>query len=153
MNANDLLMQDHRELEDAYTDFVGAEGRERDELAKQILTDLTVHAVIEEEFYYPALEEAGEKALADEYRAEHAGVKVYIGKLSMMDVQSDEYEPTMKAMMESVMHHVAEEESTALPRMESIIGTERLEEMVPAMEERKAELRESTLKRLFAAIT
>lgn len=146
-------MQDHRELEDAYTDFVAAEGEEREELAKQILTDLTVHAIVEEEFYYPLLEEAGEKALADEARAEHEGVKVYIAKLSMMDVDSEEYAPAMKAMMESVLHHVAEEESTAMPRMEEIIGTERLEEMVPEMEARKEELRESTMKRLFAAIT
>jgi len=152
MNANDLLMQDHRELEETYTDFVAAEGEEREDLAKKILTDLTVHAAIEEEFYYPELEAAGEKALADEYKAEHQGAKVFIAKLSLMSIDNDEYAPNMKALMETVTQHVAEEESTAMPRMEEIIDTERLEAMVPEMEERKRELQESTIKRLFAAL-
>lgn len=152
MNANDLLIQDHREVEDAYTDFVATLGEEREEHAKHILRDLTVHAAVEEEFYYPELERVGEKALTDEFRAEHQSVKVYIAKLALMRVDEEEYAPTMKAMMESVMHHVAEEETVAMPRMEELIGTERLEAMVPEIEARKEELKESTMKRLFAAL-
>lgn len=153
MNANDLLIEDHRTVEDTYDQFREAEGEERTELGKQILTDLTVHAAVEEEHYYPELERNGEQALANEYRAEHEGVKAYIARLSMMSADDEEYEPTMKAMMESVTRHVAEEEATAMPKMAEIIGEERLMEMGREIEERREELRDSAIKRLFATIT
>lgn len=153
MNANELLTRQHREVEQKYERFTGAAGKTRENLAKDILTDLTAHAEIEEEFYYPALEEAGEDSMAAEYKAEHVAMKTNIAKLSMMSLDSDEYEPTMKALMESVLMHAQEEESEGMPEAAVVLGEEKLQELGPKMERRFAELKESTLKRLWASIT
>lgn len=152
MNGNEVLMQQHREIEQAYDEFLGAEGEEQAELGKKILTDLTVHAEVEEEIYYPELEAAGETEMVAELRAEHLAAKALIAKLTMMRADNEKYAPTMKALMEAIEHHVGEEESEAMPAMAEAIGEEKLDEIGPKMEQRTEELKASTLKRLFAAM-
>lgn len=153
MNANDLLKKQHREVEKKYKQFLKAAPSERSEIGKDILTDLTAHAETEEEFYYPALESAGEDNVAAEYRAEHAAMKVHIARLTMMDAEDRGYAPTMKALMESVIMHAQEEETEGMPRTERLLGREKLEALGPKMENRFMELKGSALKRLLAAIT
>ncbi len=150
--AHDMLKEDHREAEAHYDAFMSTSGEERQQHADQLLDALTVHAAIEEELYYPMLEEAGEKELAEEFRAEHTAVKTQIGKLKLMGIDNEEYEPTMKAMMEDVLHHVEEEESEAFPLVEKLIGTEKLEGLATDMTQRKEELKGSTLKRMIASL-
>ena len=50
-----LLKQEHREVLDAFEQFEKAsdDGRKA-KLAKQICTDLTIHAMLEEEIFYPS---------------------------------------------------------------------------------------------------
>ncbi len=151
-NAHDLLKQEHREVEELYDEFLNASLEDRQELADRILTNLTVHTALEEEFYYPELEQAGENVLAEEFRTEHQAVKLEIGKLKLMNVENEKYEPTMKALMETVKHHVTEEEQDAMPRVERILGRDRLETILPAMEERKEELERSTFKQFIASV-
>jgi hemerythrin superfamily protein len=153
MNANDLLKAQHRDVEQKYTQFKTATGAEREHLGKEILTDLTAHAEIEEEFYYPALADAGDTAAVDEYKAEHAEMKTLITKLTMMGAEDDAYVPTMKALMESVIHHAKEEEAEGMPEAAKRLGNAKLEALGPKMKERFQELKQSTLKRLWASIT
>lgn len=153
MNANELLKKQHREVEQKYQRFLQAAGTEREEIGRDILTDLTAHAEIEEELYYPALEVAGERSVADEFRAEHAAARTLIAKLSMMDTEDAAYEPTMRALMEAVMAHSREEESDGMPQAARMLGRGKLDALGPKMEARFRELKESTLKRLWAAIT
>lgn len=153
MNAHDFLKTQHREVEELYTAFESAGENEKEAIGKQILTALTVHAEIEEELYYPELEAVGETELADEYRAEHAAVKAQILRLATKDADDEEYAPSMKALMESVLMHVQEEEEEGFPMVEQLVGMERLQELGPQLEARATALEESTIKRLWAAIT
>lgn len=151
-NAHDLLREDHRSAEAHYDAFLATSGTEREEHSDKLLEELTVHAALEEELYYPLLEEAGEKDLAEEFKAEHGAVKTQIARLKLMDADSDEFEPALKALMEDVMHHVEEEESEAFPMVEKLIGMDKLEEIVPQMLERKEALHGSALKRIIATL-
>lgn len=153
MNAHEFLKQQHREVENLYTEFEVAAEDAKTEIGKEILTNLTVHAEIEEELYYPELEAAGETELADEYRAEHAAVKAQVARLAMMDAEDEEYAPSMKALMEAVLMHVKEEEEEGFPMVEQLVGAERLAELGPQLEARATELKESTIKRLWASLT
>ena len=59
-----LLKADHRKVEDLFEKFENAKGTERKQaLAKEICTELMVHATIEEEIFYPACKEAVEEDL------------------------------------------------------------------------------------------
>lgn len=150
-NAHDIIKNDHHEVEQMYNRYHLATGKEKKELAHQILTALTIHTDIEERFYYPALTEANKQELVDEFNAEHQSAKVLIGKLRTMNVEEEAYDPNMKALMEAVLHHVEEEEG-AMPEVERLVGIEKLEAIAPDMQARTKELRESGAKRFWAMI-
>jgi hemerythrin superfamily protein len=153
MNAHELIKKQHRDVERAYDEFISVSGERREELAKQILTDLTVHAGIEEEIYYPELRTISEVELADEYTAEHQAMKGLIMKLTAMNADNEKYESSMKALMDLVAHHVEEEESVGMPKVEDAVDAHHLDIIGEKMQKRTKELKESTLKRLWAAVT
>ena len=52
-----LLKEDHRTVEDLFAKFEKAGGdRRKKEIAEQICVELSIHAMIEEEIFYPACE-------------------------------------------------------------------------------------------------
>src|ERR1700745_2353986 len=53
-----LLKADHRKVEALFEKYETARSKKQ-ELAKQICMELTVHTIIEEEIFYPACREAG----------------------------------------------------------------------------------------------
>lgn len=106
-----LLKADHRKVEDLFAKFESAKGSERKAaLAKEICTELMVHATIEEEIFYPACKEAVEEDLRTEAYVEHDGAKVLIAELAGSDPQNEFYDAKMKVLSEEIKHHVKEEE-------------------------------------------
>ena len=76
-----LLKEDHRTVEDLFAQFEKASGDDRkQELATQICTELSIHAQIEEEIFYPACEGKVEEDLLKEAYVEHDGAKVLIAE-------------------------------------------------------------------------
>lgn len=87
-DAIELLTADHKEVKalfKAYKQLVEADGddEEKEQLALQICTKLTVHATVEEEIFYPAAREVLEddEDLADEAEVEHASAKDLIAQI------------------------------------------------------------------------
>jgi hemerythrin superfamily protein len=107
-----LLKQDHREVEDLFEQFEKASGDGRKQkLAEQICLELSVHAQIEEEIFYPACEGKVEEDLLKESYVEHDGAKVLIGELIAGGPKEDEYyDAKVKVLSEEIEHHVKEEE-------------------------------------------
>ena len=109
-----LLKADHRKVEDLFEKFEAAKGAERKEaLAKEICTELMVHATIEEEIFYPACKGDVEEDLMNEAYVEHDGAKVMIAELLGSNPDSEFYDAKMKVLSEEIKHHVKEEESRA----------------------------------------
>ncbi|MBA2466241.1 MAG: hemerythrin domain-containing protein [Sphingomonas sp.] len=107
-----LLKQDHRTVEDLFEQFekAGGEGRKQ-KLAQQICLELSVHAMIEEEIFYPACEGKVEEDLLQEAYVEHDGAKILIAQIQDGDGQSDEFfDAKVKVLQEQIEHHVEEEE-------------------------------------------
>ena len=109
-----LLKDDHRTVEKLFEDFEKAKGDGRKEkLAKQICLELTVHAAIEEEIFYPACEGAVEEDLLKESYVEHDAAKLLIAEIEAANGESDEYfDAKVKVLSEEIEHHVEEEEGT-----------------------------------------
>ena len=79
LDAIALLKADHRKVEELFEQFEKAsgDGRKR-KLAEEICMELTIHAAIEEEIFYPAcMGKVDEKDLNEAY-VEHDGAKVLI---------------------------------------------------------------------------
>jgi hypothetical protein len=120
MDAIALLKQDHRTVEDLFEQFEKASGEGRKEkLAQQICLELSVHATIEEEIFYPACEGKVEEDLLKESYVEHDGAKVLIAEILAGGPKADEYyDAKVKVLSEEIEHHVEEEEK----RMEGLFA-------------------------------
>ncbi|HVV26421.1 MAG TPA: hemerythrin domain-containing protein [Rhizomicrobium sp.] len=105
-----LLKADHRKVEALFEKYESARGRKA-EIAHQICLELTVHALIEEEIFYPACREAGvESEMMDEANVEHDGAKVLIGEMENGAPDDEFYDAKVKVLSEDIKHHVKEEE-------------------------------------------
>ncbi|HEY8950427.1 MAG TPA: hemerythrin domain-containing protein [Rhizomicrobium sp.] len=114
MDAIALLKADHRKVEDLFKKFSNAKSKSvKKELAQEICTELSVHATIEEEIFYPACNGEVEDDLRLESYVEHDGAKVLIAELAQGDVDDEFYDAKMTALCEQIHHHVKEEEKPA----------------------------------------
>jgi len=140
-----LLKEDHKTVEELFTKFENASGDGRKEkIARQICLELTVHAQIEEEIFYPACEGKIEEDLLKEAYVEHDGAKILIGEIESGSESSDDfYDAKVKVLQEQIEHHVEEEEM----RMEGMFAQARkagidMDALGEQLAARKAELTE-----------
>src|SRR3984893_2821412 len=105
-----LLKADHRKVEDLFARFEGARKTDKQRLAKQICTELTVHTILEEEIFYPACKGEIEDDLVSEGYVEHDGAKVLIAELEAGSPAKEFYDAKVKVLSEQIEHHVHEEE-------------------------------------------
>jgi hypothetical protein len=106
-----LLKADHRKVEDLFQKFESAKDSTRKlALAKEICTELMIHATIEEEIFYPACKEAVDEDQMNEAYVEHDGAKVMIAELLGSNPDQQFYDAKMTVLSEEIKHHVKEEE-------------------------------------------
>ena len=106
-----LLKQDHRTVEDLFAKFEKASGDGRKQsLAEEICLELSVHAQIEEEIFYPACEGKVDEDLLKESYVEHDGAKVLIAEIMNGGPSDEFYDAKVKVLSEEIQHHVEEEE-------------------------------------------
>ncbi len=107
-----LLKEDHRKVEELFAQFEKASGDGRKEkLARQICLELSVHATIEEEIFYPACEGKVDEDLLKESYVEHDAAKLMIAEIASGPGESDEFfDSKVKVLSEEIEHHVEEEE-------------------------------------------
>jgi len=141
-HAVELLKADHAHVHSLYEDYETAGGEDKHNLAEKIIRELEVHTAIEEEIFYPALQEQADKRGKDLVREafeEHKAVKGIIRELRDMDPEHESYESRFHDLMQDVEHHVGEEEGEMLPVAEEVLG-DALEELGADMQKRKHEL-------------
>ena len=106
-----LLKEDHRTVEDLFSQFEKASGEGRKQkLATQICLELSVHAKIEEEIFYPACEGKVEEDLLKEAYVEHDGAKLLIAEILAGEPSDEFYDAKVTVLQEQIEHHVKEEE-------------------------------------------
>ena len=106
-----LLKADHRKVEELFEAFEKASGDgKKQKLAEEICMELTVHAKIEEEIFYPACEGKVEEDLLKEAYVEHDGAKILIAEIEAGGPDDEFYDAKVKVLKEEIEHHVEEEE-------------------------------------------
>jgi len=106
-----LLKADHRTVADLFEQFEKATGDGRKQkLAIQICTELSIHAQVEEEIFYPACEGKVDDDLLKESYVEHDAAKVLIAEISAGEPSDEFYDSKVKVLSEEIEHHVQEEE-------------------------------------------
>ena len=147
MDAITLLKNDHRKVEKLFSDIEKGAGN-RKQLFTELATELTVHAEIEEQLFYPAAKDAEPtRDLVLESYEEHKQVKMVLSDLEQADMNTDTWLAGLKVLMEDVQHHVGEEEKELFPKVKSkVLSGEQLDDLGRRMEAMKTE-RLAALKR------
>lgn len=120
-----LLESDHRAVEKLFAAFEKTADNDLDAkgtLVRRACEELTVHAMIEEEFLYPAAHDALSGAPqkdVDEAYVEHFLVKTLIEKFETLRPGMEGFDATFRVLTENVRHHVKEEESELFPELRS----------------------------------
>ena len=111
MDAITLLRDDHRKVEDLFERFEKATGDGRKQkLALEICKELTIHTILEEEIFYPAIEGKVDEDLLKESFVEHDAAKVMIAEIEGGEPSDEFYDAKVKVLKEEIEHHVEEEE-------------------------------------------
>ena len=139
MNATDLLAGDHqriKELFDAFRDLEAGDRRGKQALFDRIADALERHARIEEEIFYPAVRSLRSEDVEEitlEAFEEHKIAETLVAQIRSLAKGDARKDAKMKVLMESVEHHIEEEEDEIFAEA-GRLGDEKLEELGDRME-------------------
>ena len=150
-DACDLLDADHKNVKKMfkqYEELAGSRGmraqNSRLELARRICHELTVHAQVEEEIFYPALRGAiKDTDLLAEAEVEHASAKDLIAQIEAAGNVDEMFDAKVKVLGEYIDHHVKEERNEIFPKARAARRLD-LVAMREQIEARKEELMGAT---------
>ena len=149
MNAITMLTNDHRGVKKLLSELESTTERgikTREELFARIKAELTVHEIIEEEIFYPALKEHPKaKDIVLEGYEEHNVVDTLMGELSAMPVDDERWGAKAKVMQENVEHHIEEEEGEMFKKARQVFDEAELEELGDRMAQRRVSAERETL--------
>ena len=108
--ALEALSADHRKVEALFKDYEKAKQADDDsrrDIAENICMELTVHATVEEEIFYPWLRETlddDDMDLVEEAQVEHDGAKDLIAQIQGATDLDDVYDAKVKVLSEYIKH-------------------------------------------------
>lgn len=139
MDAFTLLKADHQKVAELFERLDRASGKRKLTVFEQIKTELELHAHIEEQVFYPALEEPAETHdLTMEAYEEHKQVKTLLRELSRAKSADEEWQAKVKVLQENVEHHVDEEENQLFKKANAALSEEEIEGLGARLEMAKA---------------
>ena len=116
-----MLKADHAKVKSLFEQFEGLSDRSKvskKKIADQICMELSIHAEVEEQVFYPAVREpVDDEDLMNEAEVEHASAKELIAQIMEMDPGDDLYDAKVKVLSEQIEHHVGEEEGEMFPKV------------------------------------
>jgi hemerythrin superfamily protein len=138
MDAISMLKDDHQKAEQLFKRFEKAGGRahvEKREVVDRIIEELSVHAAIEEQLFYPVVRATvpGTEHIALESLEEHHIVKWGLSALETMSPEDERFDAKVTVLIENVRHHVQEEEDEFFPMVRDELGRNALSDLGDAM--------------------
>jgi hemerythrin superfamily protein len=140
-SITDMIRMDHTHVFAVFHRFkADTSPARKSALVRNACLAIEVHAQLEEEIFYPALRQAaGADPVLDKSGPEHNEMRALIEELRQMSPDDAGYDRSFHALMRSVIHHVADEESVLLPEAERTMGSQ-LNELGAQMTRRRMEL-------------
>jgi hemerythrin superfamily protein len=150
MDAIELLKADHKEVAQLFKQFEKSGDRalkQKEKLVEKMIRALAIHSAIEEMLFYPTVRTAALKAnnnlgkassdLVLESLEEHHIVKWTLAELEKMNATDERFEAKVTVLIESVKHHVEEEEEDLFPKVRRLLNAKVLAELGDRMEKAK----------------
>ena len=116
-----MLIDDHRKVQKIFKEFENVEDpAKKQEMVMEACMELTAHAEIEEQHFYPFLRDADPEKfgdLLDEAEVEHASAKDLVTQLMSMSPEDPLYDAKFTVLGEYTQHHIEEEEDELFPEV------------------------------------
>jgi iron-sulfur cluster repair protein YtfE (RIC family) len=110
-------------------------------VVRSICAELEIHTQLEEEIFYPALQESGiSTPVLDKSVPEHTEIRRLIERVRSLDGQRTAQNNAVNELVNAVLHHMADEETQLLPAAEKFLGPDRLADLGARMTARRIEL-------------
>jgi hemerythrin superfamily protein len=135
-----LLKEDHKEIRRLFREFQQAADdatARKGKLVDQIIEALTVHTYIENEVMYPRVRELLpdlEDDVLESYE-EHHVADLLVVELAGMKPTAERFDAKTTVLIESVTHHIEEEEKDWFPKVREGLGRKALQEIGAEMVE------------------
>jgi hemerythrin-like domain-containing protein len=138
MDAITMLKDDHKAVEQLFKRFEKTGDRahvEKREIVDRIIEELSVHAAVEEQLFYPVARATvpDTEDVALESLEEHHIVKWVLAELETMAPQDERFDAKVTVLIENVRHHVEEEEQEFFPLVRDELGRNALADLGEAM--------------------
>jgi iron-sulfur cluster repair protein YtfE (RIC family) len=145
MDAFALLKADHEKVAGMLETIEETTERAlkgREELFARLKEELDLHARVEEEIFYPVLEEAEEtREITLEAYEEHRLVKQLLSELEAEPKDSEEWTAKFTVLKENIEHHVEEEEGEMFKKARQALTEEEIEALGERLQEAKRQRR------------
>lgn len=133
-----LLKEDHKAVRKLFRDFRTAGDNAKvtkGRLVKEIIEALTVHTYIENEVMYPRVRKLVPEVEDDilESYEEHHVADVLCAELAFMSPHDERFDAKTTVLIESVTHHIDEEEEEWFPKVRAALGRKELQEIGAAL--------------------
>ena len=141
MDAITLLKDDHQRVEKQFQAFEGTTGKTTwERAAKAAVRELSIHAAIEEEIFYPAvtLEVPDLAEIMLRSLESHNVVKWLCSAIESTTADDDRFGPRMTVLIDNVRLHVEEEEEDVFPEVRRTLSRKRLEDLGELLAKAKA---------------
>ena len=137
-----MLKEDHKEVRALFREFQksGTTTARKGKLVEQIIELLTVHTFIENEVMYPRVRDLLpdlEDDVLESYE-EHHVADVLVMELLPMTPEDERFEAKATVLIESVTHHIEEEEQEWFPKVRERLTRTQLQEIGAELAEAKA---------------
>jgi hemerythrin superfamily protein len=129
-----LLKSDHKEIRKLFREFKAAgedATKKKGDLVARIIEQLTVHTYIENEVMYPEVRRLVpdlEDDILESYE-EHHVADVLVMELFAMKSDAERFDAKTTVLIESVEHHIEEEEDEWFPKVREALGRKQLSEL------------------------
>ncbi len=141
MDAFALLKADHEKVAgilDAIDSTTERALKGREELFARLKEELDIHARIEEEIFYPAIEEEKEtREITLEAYEEHRLVKQLLSELEAEPKDTEEWTAKFTVLKENIEHHVEEEEGEMFKKARTVLSKDEAEILGERLQEAK----------------
>jgi len=149
----DDLERDHRRVEQLFARAGLVPGAERLVLVAQIVQSLELHASIEEDIVYPAVEKSvgGGDVLDARSREDHEEIKELLARVGAATADDVQLTADLRALQLVVQSHVAIEEGEVFPALRAAAGADALAKLTTAAQKARTGGRKKTERKPPAA--
>jgi hemerythrin superfamily protein len=127
MDAIELLEMQHRDVERLFSQLEGSSGEAKLRHFRALGDLLSLHALIEENHFYPVVKTADTEDLVLESLEEHLAIKRLLADLLKMSIRDEQFEAKLTVLQEQFMEHLKEEREELFPQVRRLLDPEQLE--------------------------